>query len=78
MGAKRFLSGDAPRLPLPSCGAPTCNCRYVHHGDRRDAEEGRVDAPQGVADGRSARGQAERREEGRRTSPSDGWLYLAR
>jgi hypothetical protein len=33
---KRFLSKEAPRLPLPGCGAEHCRCRYVHFKDRRE------------------------------------------
>jgi hypothetical protein len=32
---KRFLSPDAPRLPLEGCDAEECNCRYRHFADRR-------------------------------------------
>ncbi len=32
---RRFLAADAPRLPLPTCDARNCRCRYVHHEDRR-------------------------------------------
>lgn len=32
---KRFLSKDAPRLPLRDCDQPACQCRYRHHDDRR-------------------------------------------
>jgi hypothetical protein len=31
----RFLSGEAPPLPLPGCTAPRCLCRYAHYEDRR-------------------------------------------
>ncbi len=31
----RFLSKDAPLLPLEGCDARTCACRYRHHEDRR-------------------------------------------
>jgi hypothetical protein len=31
----RFLSKDAPPLPLESCDARTCRCHYRHHEDRR-------------------------------------------
>lgn len=31
----RFLSTEAPPLPLPHCGADACRCRYAHHSDRR-------------------------------------------
>lgn len=32
---QRFLSAEAPKLPLPGCTAATCTCRYAHHEDRR-------------------------------------------
>jgi hypothetical protein len=32
---QRFLSRQAPRLPLPTCDARTCACRFKHHKDRR-------------------------------------------
>jgi hypothetical protein len=33
---KRFLSKQAPRLPLAECTAPgSCPCAYKHHNDRR-------------------------------------------
>lgn len=33
---KRFLSGEAPPLPLPGCANPSaCKCVYRHHQDRR-------------------------------------------
>jgi len=32
---QRFLSTEAPPLPLPSCDANACLCRYAHHADRR-------------------------------------------
>src|ERR1700687_1304351 len=33
---KRFLSDEAPPLPLPECSAPwRCKCIYRHHSDRR-------------------------------------------
>ena len=37
MGAKRFLPGEAPEIPLPGCDAK-CSCRYVHHEDRRHSD----------------------------------------
>lgn len=34
--AARYLSGEAPRLPVPECTASdTCSCVYKHHADRR-------------------------------------------
>lgn len=34
----RFLSAEAPRLPLRGCDAARCACRYQHHADRREAD----------------------------------------
>lgn len=36
-GAKRrWLSREAPQLPLPGCSWPSqCRCTYQHHEDRR-------------------------------------------
>jgi hypothetical protein len=32
----RYLSADAPRLPLARCDSPAaCSCSYKHHNDRR-------------------------------------------
>jgi hypothetical protein len=35
---KRFLSGEAPVIPLQGCNAQECLCRYIHHADRRKRE----------------------------------------
>lgn len=32
---KRFLSREAPQLPLKDCGRADCTCRYEHYPDRR-------------------------------------------
>ena len=34
---KRFLSAEAPTLPLPGC-TQQCNCRFKHYNDRRHEE----------------------------------------
>lgn len=31
----RFLSAEAPVLPLPDCNEAHCHCDYIHHEDRR-------------------------------------------
>ncbi len=31
----RFLSREAPPLPLKKCDQAACTCRYEHYGDRR-------------------------------------------
>lgn len=35
LAGTRFLSGEAPRFPLPGCDRPQCDCTYRHHPDRR-------------------------------------------
>ncbi|MEZ5564872.1 MAG: hypothetical protein R3F24_04855 [Gammaproteobacteria bacterium] len=38
---QRYLSNDAPPLPLPGCNRERCECTYGHYRDRRDTEERR-------------------------------------
>jgi len=38
----RFLSSAAPMLPLRGCKQAACQCRYVHHKDRRSQRDRRV------------------------------------
>jgi hypothetical protein len=40
---KRFLSREAPRLPLAECDAKRCDCRYRHYTDRRGPPRRRDD-----------------------------------
>ncbi len=36
LSTTRYLSREAPRLPLPECASPaSCSCSYKHHVDRR-------------------------------------------
>ena len=35
LAGKRFLSREAPPLPLKGCGSSRCECRYGHYDDRR-------------------------------------------
>ena len=32
----RYLSDEAPTLPVPGCKVERCTCSYIHHDDRRD------------------------------------------
>jgi hypothetical protein len=32
---KRFLSAEAPQLPIQGCDQAHCHCDYIHHEDRR-------------------------------------------
>jgi len=58
---KRFLSSEAPRLPLPECDAPRCECRYRHYEDRRNgprrAEESGAPAGRATQNRREKRGR---------------------
>jgi len=38
---QRFLSDEAPSLPLLDCSAENCGCRYIHHADRRSGARDR-------------------------------------
>jgi hypothetical protein len=42
MEGRRFLASAAPNLPLRNCEKAKCTCRYVHHNDRRNSRERRV------------------------------------
>lgn len=37
----RFLSTEAPKLPLTGCQSASCKCRYAHHADRREGSDRR-------------------------------------
>jgi hypothetical protein len=38
---QRFLVKDAPQLPLADCTSERCECKYLHHEDRRDNDDDR-------------------------------------
>ena len=61
----RFLSVQAPRLPLPTCTAAQCNCRFRHHEDRRAGPRRRSDQGMmtGLFDGTERRRTGGRRAE---------------
>ena len=47
---QRFLGSEAPSLPLAGCTASLCDCRYVHHVDRRTGNLDRRQLPQSALD----------------------------
>lgn len=69
----RFLSKEAPLLPLEGCDARDCTCHYRHHEDRRRQPRRAADV---MASGRSWTGAERRRAAGRRNTdvvwPSTG------
>jgi len=60
---KRFLSAEAPTLPLPACKKAHCHCEYKHHEDRR-SESRRQDVGM-QHDMYGLNGETERRHKGR-------------
>jgi hypothetical protein len=64
LGEARFLSDEAPHLPLPGCNLKHCECRYRHFQDRR-AEERRLPFGGGASSG------GERRRADRRSAQHD-------
>ena len=60
----RYLSMEAPRLPLYSCANPgRCRCHYRHHADRR---AGPRRAVENFRPPRAWRGEDKRTSRGRR------------
>jgi hypothetical protein len=72
MTGRRFLSNAAPRLPLPDCDYPGCNCKFAHYEDRRTDRDRRSPfAPAGPA-GITGSYERERREANDRRKRPDG------
>jgi hypothetical protein len=62
----RWLSLEAPRLPIQGCDARQCDCRYRHHTDRRENTQRKQDRDGWV---RNYKGEERRsRARGRRDS----------
>ena len=75
MTGQRFLSSDAPQLPLPDCDVANCGCHFVHHDDRRSGKDRRSPfAPAGFGGGTGAF-QKERRERPDRRKETDTDQY---
>ncbi len=75
MEGRRFLSTAAPRLPLPGCDVLECNCRFLHHKDRRTGRDRRSPfGPGGIGGGTGKFEQEQRQGHGRRKS-DDGEFY---
>ncbi len=71
MDGKRFLSGAAPKLPLPNCNNLECKCRFVHHKDRRESEDRRSPFGQSIASTTGTHPKEQRQGEDRRGAPRD-------
>lgn len=68
----RYLSAEAPRLPLTGCTATKCGCRYVHHSDRR-MESRRLDYGSVTSLSTRAAGEERRRALDRRQYSGSGF-----
>ena len=67
LAEKRFLSSEAPILPLSDCSSSACSCKYVHYDDRRNDSGGRRALASARADMFGQSGQKDRRSENRRS-----------
>lgn len=61
LAGERFLAAEAPPLPLPACDSSSCECRFVHHQDRRSGKDRRSPFASGGISGGTGRFDAERR-----------------
>ena len=63
---QRFLSSEAPLLPLAGCTEKACQCRYVHYADRRERDRrhahGQFMASAPASVGRERRSGTQRRQ----------------
>lgn len=76
ISATRFLSVEAPCLPLPDCGEEECSCRFVHHSDRRAGEDRRTPFQRSIT-AVSANARDDRRvHDDRRHEPADDHLQF--
>jgi hypothetical protein len=66
MTGRRFLSGAAPKLPLPGCDANACNCGFAHHEDRRSGKDRRNPFNPATFGGGTGTFKTERRQRGDR------------
>lgn len=48
LAGQRFLSIDAPQVPLPDCDQSECGCWFMHHDDRRAGDDRRSPYPSSV------------------------------
>lgn len=68
---RRFLATEAPQLPLMNCDAPSCNCHFMHHEDRRAGKDRRSPFGSGGVSGATGRYEHERRHGGDRRHDDD-------
>ena len=69
---RRFLAREAPVLPLKNCDADSCNCRFVHHEERRSGKDRRSPFGSGGMGAVTGRFEQERRQGGDRRRHDQG------
>ncbi len=70
LGDQRFLSVEAPPLPLPACRVKDCHCHYRFYDDRRSGDERRGPATTLTEDfSRSGTWQERHGRDRRQTAP---------
>ena len=74
MAGERFLATKAPELPLDGCMSSNCECRFVHHDDRRTGKDRRSPFTSGGLTGATGKYAQERREGNERRDDSDDYL----
>jgi hypothetical protein len=75
LSGRRFLSTEAPKLPLPGCTADNCTCRFIHHKDRRAGKDRRSPfGPAGFGPGTGNYESEQRKGEDRRTHDEDDYF----
>jgi hypothetical protein len=70
---RRYLATEAPQLPLAECSmSASCECRFIHHDDRRSGRDRRSPfAPGGVGTGTARLKQERRHGSDRRDSAAE-------
>ena len=75
MAGRRFLSSAAPRIPLSDCDALECNCKFIHHKDRRSADDRRNPYSQSFGGDSTGSYEIEQRKRGERRDDSSDDLF---
>jgi len=73
---ERFLSAEAPRLPLPECDVSKCLCHFAHHKDRRVSKDRRnIFNASGHSSTTGKHEQERRGARDRRRDDKDDYIY---
>ena len=72
---ERFLSASAPKLPLADCDAAECDCRFVHHEDRRSGSDRRDPFGAGSVVAGTGNFEEERRKGRERRDEDDEYYF---